>query len=264
MADIEDILDYLSDEIESAVYPNGTTAASIAAADIKIYPGWPIPRDLNTALAAGKVHVTIFPRQDERNVTRFPKEWQESTINDATLTLTASGSTVTVSGTVSVPQACMITFNGETQAYQVQGTDTLSGIAAALAALFTGATSSGAVITFPDVYELEAVVIVAGTSVMETRRQERDIQITIWAPSPALRKTVAQAIDQALSLIQRFTLSDDSSCRLIYRGSPMTDDLDKALIYRRDFIYSVEYPTIVTETNYTIGRNTITTELSSI
>lgn len=152
-----------------------------------VYPGWPVPNQLNSDIAAGKAHVSVFPRPDERNTTRFPKEWQE------------------------------VSNDGST-----------------------------------------------GTAIMEIRRQERTVQITIWAPTPAARDSIAKAVDPVLAVTHRFTLPDQTMARLIYKGSPMTDMLEKSRIYRRDLLYSVEYATTLTETDYAIKENIVNTTLSTV
>lgn len=187
MADISEVMTELVNLVSAAVYPNGTANPSIAGLPVMCYPGWPVPNQLNSDIAAGKSHISIFPRPEERNTSRFPKEWQE------------------------------VSNNGTT-----------------------------------------------GTSIMEIRRQERTFQISIWAPTPAARDSIAKAVDPALAATERFTLPDQTSARLIYKGSPMTDMLEKARIYRRDLLYSVEYATTQIATDYAIKENTINTTLSAV
>lgn len=187
MADLSEVMTALVTLVSGAVYPNGTAAPSIVGLPVMCYPGWPVPNQLNADIAAGKAHVSVFPRQDERNTTRAPLEWKEVS-NDGT----------------------------------------------------------------------------TGTSIKEIRRQERTFQITIWAPTPAARDMIAKVVDPVLAVTSRFTLPDQTSARLIYKGSPITDMLEKSKIYRRDLLYSVEYATTVTETGYAIKENIVNTTLSAV
>ena len=70
MADVSDVLSLLSGMAAAAVYPNGTAQPSVCNADIKVYPGWPVPNVLDTALAAGKLHISVYPLGTERKTSR--------------------------------------------------------------------------------------------------------------------------------------------------------------------------------------------------
>lgn len=179
MADLEEVLPALASIVANAIYPNG--GASVVGADVKVYPGWPVPNNLDSDLAQGLAHVSIYPRPEERNTTRYPVTWQESVINS-------------------------------------DGT---------------------------------------GAAVKTVGEQERLFQITIWAPTPDLRAAIAKVIDPALRMTERFTLSDNTWARLTYKSSPMTDQLQKATIYRRDLFYTVEYSTTITQNFYTIKKTTV-------
>lgn len=256
MADLDDVMTALTTTIAGVLYPNGIGSASSAGASVKVYPGWPVPNVLNTDLAAGKAHVSIFPRPEERNTTRYLGGYQTATVIPATLTATVSGATITIGGTVSLPQAVMaiLNFGRSAYSYIVQIGDNLNTITAGLAALIPGATVNGVVITVTGALELKTQVITSGKAIKEVGRQERLFQLVIWAPTPAIRSAIARVVDAALRQTERFTLPDGSSARLIYKSSPMTDMLEKSAIYRRDLYYTVEYATTVETTFYTIGN----------
>lgn len=258
MADLDDILGKMVTLITGIIYPNGTDHSSSTGGTVKVYEGWPIPSILESDLAAGTAHVSVFPQQAERNTTRRPIAFEEAHIPAATLTATVAGNVVTIGGTVTIPQAVMVIANDVGYAYQLRTGDTLAGIAASLAALIPNATADGTSITISGVYRLSANVIVNGIACKETRRQERVIQVTVWAPTPAIRTAIVKVVDPYLGAIERFSLDDYTVARLTYRGSPITDNLQKATIYRRDLLYSVEYPTITQQTFTAIGRATAT------
>jgi hypothetical protein len=271
MADLADVENALVSLIAATVYPNGTGQPSIANVGIAVYRGWPQPKALEDDLAAvgagtgGKVHISVFTRPEEHNVTRYPKDWQQQSAPAPTLTLTVNGQQVTVGGTVSTPQNAVVFVNNAPFVYVVQANDTPTTIAAALAALINagsvipfggmfvpvpGPTSAGPVITMPASARMGvARVGASGISIMEVRRQERTFQITVWANSEANRSAIAGPLDAALANTLRFTLPDQTSARLIYKGSPVLDGVEKSNLYRRDLLYSVEYATTVTETD---------------
>lgn len=241
MADISDIQDSIATRIAAALYPNGTEAPSAIGAAAIVYPGWPQPAQLDKDIAAGRVNVSIWARGDGANTTRYQSTWQETGAPMATLTLTAtSENTVTIGGTVAVHQ--VVAING--QPYAVQDDDTLAGIAAALAALLPGATSDGAELSCPTGIR-HAAIAANGTVSREVRRQTDTIQLSIWAPTPALRAATGRVLDNALADARFLTMPDGSSARVNYMNTRNSDESANALIYRRDVLYRVEYATTV-------------------
>lgn len=260
MADLSHVENALVSLIAQTLYPNGTAQPSVAAVDCIVYAGWPTASRLDADLIAGKAHVSVFPTATERNTTRYPKDWQTLAVTAATLTLAIAGQTVTVGGAMPAPFSVhnlAILASGKNYVYAVQAGDTLASIATALAALlavdFPGTTSTGAVITSPVSCHLDAAKVgTSGTSIRELRRQERVFQITVWSDTPAHRDAVIQPVDVILAATQFLTLADGTAARLIYKGSPITDNNQKAKLYRRDLMYTVEYATTQTETDFQI------------
>lgn len=246
MADISEVLVVLAAQAAAAVYPNGTGQPSAANCDIRVYPGWPNAQALDADLLAGTVNISVFPTTQEKNVTRYMRRWQPVTRNAPTLTLTLASTHVTVGGSIPspfFPQNLAILIGTAGYTYPVQQTDTLAAIATGLAFQIPGASSSGAVITLPPGPTPVLRVGSTGTAIQEIRRQKRVMQITIWAPTPALRDTVAKAVDVVLADLEFLTMPDGTGGRLIYDSSPMSDALEKAKTYRRDLRYSVEFAT---------------------
>lgn len=254
MADLSDIENALVALIAQTVYPNGTGQASAAGFPAKIYPGWPTQSQLDADLHAGTVHVTVFPRPEERNTTRYSKDWKDLSTSTPTITLTISGQTITVGGTVpgsNNPQNVAVIANGQSFLYAVQTSDTLTSIATALATAIAagipGTTNTGAVITLPSDARIAAARVgIGGTLIREVRRQERLFQITLWTDTPTHRAALAALIDPVLADTQFLTMADQTAARLIYKGSPITDGMQKSKLYRRDLLYTVEYATTQT------------------
>lgn len=249
MADLSDVLTQLQTLVVQAVYPSGTGSPSVAGVPIKVFPGWPLPQVLDADLAAGAVQVSIFPTDGEKNTSRYPKDWQPFSVPAATITATIAGQTVVLAGSVTpaVPTNVSIEVSGLAYVYAVQTADTPTSIATALAALIPGASSSGATLTLSASSALAAARVgVTGTATREIRRQQRQFQITVWAPTPALRDQVTQPIDAKMAALSFLTMPDTYAARLIYHGTRMVDGQEKANLYRRDLIYSVEYATTQT------------------
>jgi hypothetical protein len=262
MADLSDVSAALVGLIGATLYPNGASQPSVVNTGVKIFAGWPIPEQLDSDLAAGLANVSVYPRPENRNTTRYMNDWQSVSLNTASLTLSIAGQTVTVAGTVpgaSNPHNLVVFVNGSPYVYPVQPTDTLSSIAAALAALIVasvaGTSSTGAVITVPAPAQINAARVgITGVSANEIRRQEQLYQIGVWSPTPGARDKIAIAIDLALAALPRFTLADDSVCRLIWKSSLQSDKFEKQNLYRRDLFYTAEFPTIQTETETQITQ----------
>lgn len=251
MADLTDVGAALQALVAQALYPAGTGNPSAAGAPVKVYQGWPIPQLLDADLKIGTCHVSIYPRPEERNTTRYPRDWQALAVNVATLTATIAGQAVIIGGTPPAadnPTNIAVEVNGLAFVYAVQAGDTLRSIATGLAALIAvgvpGTVNSGPAITFPATARIaSARVGVTATSIRELRRQQRQFQITIWADTPDHRDAIVRPVDAALAAVQFLTMPDTFAARLIYHGSPISDGMEKAGLFRRDLIYSVEYAT---------------------
>lgn len=260
MADLSDVSAWFETECASVCYPNGTGSDPITGAGKKITlgRGWPDPKTLDSVMAAGNAFVSIYPMPGmERNTTRYPKVWKDKAITAATLVLTVSGLTVTVSGTPSVGQAAMVTVGATPYGYACLAGDTVDTVATALAALIPGASAAGTVITLTTAAAIGVTVSTQGTATRETRRQQRVWGVHVWAPTPQIRDTIAQTLDSAFADIERFDLPDGYSARLIYHGTTESDELQVRSIYKRVLMYSVEYPTTETETTQTVGATSI-------
>ncbi len=251
MADISDIADALAALAAQTLYPNGIGAASLVGVPVRIYQGWPNPQQLDSDLPQGVVHVSIYTRTEERNVTRYLAEWRQLAISPATITLAITGQTITVGGTApgaGSQQNCAIQINGQPFTYAAHTGDTLTSIATALATLIAasvpGATNTGPVITIPAPAQIDyARVGGQGTFYRELKRQEKVLQITTWAATPAMRTQVAAALDVAFADTPFIALPDGLGARLIYKGSPITDEKQRMQVYRRDLLYSAEFAT---------------------
>ncbi|MGH8220889.1 MAG: hypothetical protein ACREUT_20330 [Steroidobacteraceae bacterium] len=267
MADLSDVENALVALIATTLYPNGSEAPSSLGLDAKVYAGWPQPSELEADLAAEPpvAHVSVYPRPEEHNTTRYPLKWVEASRNVVSLTLAIgevsqdplTGTvglfpTITiggVSGGAANPQNVMALVNGKAYVHAVQPADTPESIASALAQLIgddlAGVSAFGPTVTLPATARLQAARVGAtGTIRREMRRQERLFQIGIWAATPKDRDSLAKPIDLALASSFWLSLSDGTTARLIFRSSVQSDALQKERAYRRDLLYTAEYPMI--------------------
>lgn len=89
MADITAVETAIVQTIVAALYPNGTTSASITAGPIKVYAGWPNSQTLDADMAADAVHVSVYPRPGDSISSSLmgDNDWREVTNNGTTGTL---------------------------------------------------------------------------------------------------------------------------------------------------------------------------------
>lgn len=251
MADISDVLSSLVALVTGIVFPNGASAPSIAGSCVQIMPGWPLPQQIDAAMKAGTSLVSVFPLRG-KDTTRYLTEFDDLSVNVPTLTLTVSGLNVTVGGTVppaSNPTNVVIFVNSIPYIYQALVGDTLASIASALAALIPGAAASGTTVQVPALARLGAVRVgVTGQSSNIAQSELRRFQITVWAPTPALRGILGAAIRQYFAPISRIALPDGSQGNITFVDDFFSDTAQKQAVYRRDIWYSVDYPTLQTLT----------------
>lgn len=262
MSNAFDVQNALASLVGATLYPNGTAQPSASNCDIIIYPGWPTASQLDADLLIGRSHVTVFATATEKNVTRFPKDWQQLTIETATLTASIEGQTVVIGGTMPdpfTPHNMVVLVKGFPYIYSVLPSDTLDSIAAGLKELIEvdvpGTASAGPVITVPSGARIDAARVgVSGTSIREVRRQEKLFQITVWTDTPDRRKSIGDALDVALGGTEWLIMPDTFAARLKYRNSVPKDELQKAKLYRWDFFYTVEFATTETRRDMQITQ----------
>lgn len=256
MADMTEVADALVGIIAAVVYPNGIGQPPAGGVQAKIYQGWPDPAQLAKDLAAHVAHISVFPTAQEKVTTRRFPDWQQITAPAPTLTATVAGNTVTIGGTVSTPQAIDLIVDGVDYAYAVQAGDTLTSIAAALVGLLTAnetASNAGPVITIPTSHKIAARIVASGTSGREVALEERVFKVSIWADCFDRREPLAKVIQPTLADITRLAMPDGTAATSQYSGSQQVDTEQKQGIYRRDINLSIEYSTVLTRTDTTVG-----------
>jgi hypothetical protein len=248
MADQSDVEDALVSLVSTALYPNGTGAASVPGPDCRIYRGWPNSAALDKDLADGKINVTVFPAGGAgRTTTRYAEQWVGPLAQPA-LTVVVAGTSATFGGSAEAGQIAGILVDGRSYAYRTRTGDTPELAAANLAAMardYSIVRLSRSTLTIAGAGNLLARVVADVAVQQEVRRQEQDFRATCWCPTPTGRDSAAAAIDQSLSSIRFLALPDGTWGRLIYSGTTVFDQSQNSSLYRRDLMYSVEYATIL-------------------
>jgi len=246
MPDQADVEDALAAAVAGTLYPAGAEQASAVGTDCRVYRGWPTAAALEADLASGVAHVSVQPMPAGfRDATRFLGEWQGS-VPPVTLTAAVAGELVSFAGTASAGQVAGVRVDGVPHAYRVRAGDTPGVVAAVLAELVRTvrpAELHGDGFLLPGSVGIAARVVADGVGGTELRRQRAGFRVTAWCPDPATRDRVAGCVDAGLAAI-RFLDVGGWGCWLRLSGGSVVDANSVAGVWRRDLLYSVEYPTV--------------------
>lgn len=243
MADLSDVEETLATIIAQIVYPQGTASPSISGNTVTISPGWPVRQKLDDILLAGNAMISIFPTNQEKVGPIFFRNFNSYETPIPTLSAVVNENTVTISGTVSLPQAVLIIVNGAAYGHPVQQGDTLNSIAAALADILPSATANNNVITVNDFYSLETKISAPATAYTDLGRQKRTFMLSCWCHTPAIRKILGSALDVYFKQVYRILMADNYFANVFYMHTNEIDGLEKQSIFRRDVNIAVMYAT---------------------
>ena len=248
MADLSDVEATLVAAVTQALYPDGSSLPSVLGVPCRIYRGWPLATALTNDLKRGAVNVTVSAGPEAGRLTTRYNDGLRGSSAAVTLTTDAAGNTVTFGGQANPGQVAGLLIDGQTYVYATQVGDTPAMVAANLAEAAradTIVTLSGAVLSVPAAGKLAARVVASASFQQEVRRQERAFCIVCWCSSPQTRDKAAVAIDQAFAGLTFITFPEGTSGRITYKGTTVMDRGEDVLLYRRDLLFDVEYPTIV-------------------
>lgn len=250
MPDSADVEQSLAALIAGVLYPNGTDMASIVDADCRVYRGWPVARVLEEELGRGVVHVTVQPVPGTtRDRTRYSTEWQGKSPAPS-LSAIVDAEVVTFFGFGGLGHVAGVRVDGLAYAYRMRAGDTAALVAAALADQIRAdrpAIAVGSDLHIENGLGLVARVVTDGEGGRELRRQASVFRVTMWCPDPMTRDLLASAIDVALAGLT-FIDVNGWACRVQRSGESSTDEGSAGGIWRRDLLYSIEYPTVASET----------------
>jgi hypothetical protein len=247
MADLSDVEQAVANTVTSILYPAGSAQSSIVGTVCRVYRGWPNSATLNADLSAGAVNVTVVTDNDTgRTTTRYLPEWQTMSTRPG-VTASAAEQVITVSGSPAVGDVIGALIDSVAYAYRIRAGDTPGLVASNLNQLIQAhrpATAQGFTIAVPGAGSIEVRAVCDNATSFESRRQEKEVRIICWCPTPQIRDSVAAAIDTAIDRMAFLVLPDDTNVRVVYRNTASYDQAQNALLYRRDLVYTVEYPTI--------------------
>jgi hypothetical protein len=247
MADISDVEQAVANTISLSLYPAGSSQSSIIGAVCRVYRGWPNSATLNADLSAGAVNITVVTDNDSgRTTTRYLPRWQ-TTSSRPGVAASSTGQTITISGSPAVGDGVGALIDGAAYAYRLQAGDLPGLIASNLNHLIQAnrpATVRGPTITVPGARSIQVRVVCDNATLFEGRRQEKDLRIICWCPTPPIRDAVAAAIDLTMNRLSFLVLPDDTEARVVYKNTASYDQAQNALLYRRDLVYMIEYPTV--------------------
>ncbi len=262
MADLSDVTAYLATTAASAVYPSGPAQPSIVAPlDCRIFEGWPNPDQLDRDMQGLTKDNPPLPRAKGPvpNVSVFPMPGAGATVYQildhtyqivpaqVATTFALAGNVVTVTGQPAAGE--FLTLIIDDQAVCSQSGATTAAMLAALAAEaqskgYPGASATSNTLTVPFGHSLVVRQGGKGKLGRVTHRQRSSVMVTVWAPTPAERATIAAAIDVAIKSHNKVSMPDTSQATIIYSRTYTTDEQQTAAIYRRDLVYDVEYATV--------------------
>lgn len=246
MPDQSDVEAALAAAVAGVLYPQGADRASAAGVACRVYRGWPTAAALEADLAQGIAHVTVQPMPGgARDTTRFLGEWQ-GVAPAATLTVAVDGEAVSFAGVAAAGQVAGVRVDGAAHAYRVRAGDTPGVVAAVLAALVRQnrpAVLQGDGFLLPGGVAVAARVVTDGIGGTELRRQRAGFRVTAWCPGPMERDRVAGCVDAGLAAVQ-FLDAGGWGCWLRLSGGSVADAGSVAGVWRRDLLYSIEYPTV--------------------
>ena len=247
MADISDVENALVSLLVETIYPSGTDQPSIIGGTCRIYRGWPNANTLNNDLSNEIANVTVASDNDSgRLTTRYLPKLQTSARSPG-VAVAVNGGTVMIGGRPGVNDLIGLIVDGAGFAYRVQANDTADMVAANLGQIVRQVrpvTVFGANLTLPGAYSIAARTVADSMTLFETRRQEKNCRIMCWCPSPDIRDTICLSIDTAMAKVTFLPLPDGSFARVSYSNTASFDQAQDALLYRRDLVFTVEYPTI--------------------
>lgn len=250
MPDRSDVEQALAGLIAGTLYPNGSMSDSVVGAVCKVYRGWPVANALESDLEQGMAHISVVPIAGAvRDRTRYSTEWQGAS-PPATVTATVSGDQVDFAGVGGSGQVAGIRVDGQAYAYRMRNGDSAALVAAVLAAeirVDRPAVAIGSSVHLLNGRNILARVVTDGQGGQELRRQQAGFRASFWCPDPVIRDQIVGLVDTALAALT-FMDVGGWACRLQLSGESSTDDGAAAGLWRRDLLYTVEYPTVMIET----------------
>lgn len=276
MADLSDVTFKIAELAGAAVYPNGVGQTSVSGQPVRVYEGWPLPDRLDLDIAGqtrdgdgvlvptsyGPVsHISIFPMNG--SITSSQQVFEPEFVlipPQHTITALIVDQTVTFSGAPVEGEFVSIIADGRHGYSRVGASlaEICQQLAADAQADYPAASFTGTSVTIP---AASLIARIGAKAVMGKliHRQKQAVMVTIWAPTPEVRTTLASAVDILMKQNLRIVFPDTSQAILTYDRTNQIDDRQSEGIYRRDLIYTAEYGTIETFDSYEVTVFTVQT-----
>jgi hypothetical protein len=249
VADTSDVETAIVARITAGVYPSGSPPSAVGS-PIFIARGWPADAKLKERVAATPpvTTISVVPLANMTVMkTRYSEEWEPLPQEAPTLTVAMAGRSATFAGTAQAGLIAGVRANGTGYTYTVQSSDTPATVAAALAAACPGATASGATVACPAATDFVARIGAPTACVKEVTRQQQTYQVTVWAPTTALRDQIGSLLGPALA--EDWLVLADGTGGWMKPGAFSIDDRPQEdNLWIRHVRVSVEYGTTVSQT----------------
>lgn len=249
MASTDDVSRFLATRVADVLYPGGEKLPSVVNAVVNIYPGWPERGALQEGIEAGGVHISVWPLPTERPVnTPLGKPVRFQAKGTLTLQFSVNGSIIAVRGVASALTNVHIDLDGRAFFFHFHAGITAEKVIHVISQTLPRSFALAGTVCVMAVNRIQVYATTAGTVVRELRRQIKDFQITVWAPTPELREKVGTTIDRAFSEQCHIDLDDGAPALLFYARQFDSDRAENWHVYRRDLIFSVNFATTQTLT----------------
>ncbi|MCJ2084606.1 hypothetical protein MKK88_01165 [Methylobacterium sp. E-005] len=253
MADLSDVMDALEQIALQAVFPNGTNQPSVLPTKPpQVAQGWPLARDIDKAMAAGRSIVSIFAVPSSSSDAGQPFLTTDAVYVAPVhgMAATVSGSRVTLTGAPGLGEYITAVVDGIGYSYLTQTGDTASstatGLASALQAAFPGTAASGATVQIATNQDFDIRIGAPATMATRIHRQRIQFRICVWSPNPADRAALSRAVDVALKRNVTIRLEDQTQAMVVFQGTNLDDKYENEGAYRRDLIFNVTFDTLDT------------------
>ena len=249
MPDQADVEQALAGWIAGALYPMGSHEAPAVETVCRVYRGLPITASLEADLVSGIAHLTVQPVPTSfRDTTRYSTEWQGFAPPCSLLT-EVEGNLVRFTGQAGPGIVAGVAVDGRAYAWRVRDRSTPGVVAAVLADLVRAdrpTVLSGASLSFPDGRGVRGRAVSDGKGGQELRRQQGLFRVTLWCPTPEVRDRLTAFVDLSLAGMA-FLDVGGWGCRIQAAGGQSGDEGATTRAWRRELLYRIEYPTVLTE-----------------
>lgn len=255
MADLSDVENALLEQLTTFIYPNGVNSSSLFGKPVRLARGLFSSDVLLEDRARGVLDVSVYSSKEPgRNTTRWGVETY-SIASGPGVTASYQANQASYFGTANPGDLAGVLFSNMAYIYQTKPGDTGYTIAAGLAVAIsarTACSSVGNTLIIPGASRIIARTAGSAQILQEIARQEKDLCVTIWAGTPAVRDEASSAIASALQQVSFLTLADNTGARLRYKSIEVSDQDQASSIYRRDIVFTSEYGTTVSTPSQTV------------